>query len=275
MRLFHGKPHRLVAIALLLALTLLVPALAAANPSIAAPTGDLGDAPDSTNHFGVAMLAYPPATVGRYPTVFDPALGVPQGPLHQNPAGNGWLGAGVSRETDADIGPDADGPTNLNPPANTPNLDRFDDGVPPPNGGAINLPQCARTQFRYIVTGAAVVAAPTNYVNVWFDWNRDGDWADVLTCMTPTGGITVPEWAVQNQPVNVVPGSVVWATPPFASFHPAGHSDVWMRISIAENPVPLTSALPPDGRGPPNGYRYGETEDYIARFAGGIIYKPQ
>jgi hypothetical protein len=48
-----------------------------------------------------------------------------------------------------------------------------------------------------------------------------------------------------------------------------------MRISIAESPVPLTSTLPPDGRGPPNGYRYGETEDYIAKFAGGITYKPQ
>jgi hypothetical protein len=278
MSLFYGGRRSMVVLVFLLALTLLIPTFVqASQPVIAAPIGDLGDAPDSTNHFGVAMLAYPPATNGRYPTVFDPALGVPQGPLHQNVGSNGWLGQGISREQDADLLPDGDGITNLDPPTNTPNRDRFDDGVPPPNGGVINLPQCANTQFRYIVTGAGVVPAPNARVNVWFDWNRDGDWADRFSCTTPSGAVlAVYEWAVRNQAANIVPGSVVWATPLFPSFHPAGHSDTWMRISIAEINAPIDPLISrADGRGPANGYTYGETEDYIARYSGGVAYKPQ
>src|SRR5689334_18847464 len=128
-------PRRLALIALtsLLALSLLIPTLSLAQVSTT-PPGDLGDAPDSTNHFGVGMAAYP-AVLARYPTVFDPATGAPSGPLHINPAGNGWLGAAVSREADADLLPDADGVTNIDPPTNTANRDRFDDGVPPVNPG--------------------------------------------------------------------------------------------------------------------------------------------
>ena len=281
MRTRHGQLRSpltrrplLIALAFMLAFSLLVPSLSLAQIA-AAPPGDLGDAPDSTNHFGVGMLAYP-LVPARYPTVFDPATGAPQGPLHINPVANGWLGAAVSRETDADLLPDADGITNIDPPANAPNRDRFDDGVPPVNPAGIALPQCQRTQFRFIVTGAAAVPAPTGFVNVWFDWNRDGDWEDIFTCVDPTGVVVrAPEWAVRNQVVNIVPGSVVWATTPFVSFHPAGNSNIWMRINLADMPAPpnpLTSLA--DGRGPPNGYKYGETEDYFTIFSGGVVYKP-
>jgi len=283
MRTQHGllhlpAPRRSIpiALALLLAFSLLIPALSLASPAPAAPPpGDLGDAPDSTNHFGVGMTAYP-AVLARYPSVFDPATGAPPGPLHINPAGNGWLGAGVSREADADLLPDADGITNIDPPANASNRDRFDDGVPAVNPAGIALPQCQRTQFRFVVTGAAAVPIPTGFVNVWFDWNRDGDWSDIFTCVDPTGVLVrVPEWAVRNQPVNIVPGSVVWATVPFVSFHAAGNSNIWMRINLAEAQAPLDPATGlADGRGPPSGYRFGETEDYLALFSSGVTYKP-
>jgi hypothetical protein len=275
MSLFRGGRRRLVSLSVML--LALLPAFALAQPP-AAPPWDLGDAPDNTNHFGTVYLAYP-GTPGRFPTVFDPATGIPQGPLHQNPVPNGWLGAGISGERDADLMPDADGITNLNPGTATPNLDRFDDGVPPVNPNGINLPQCGTTQFRYIVTGAAAVPVPPARVNVWIDFNRDGDWADRFTCTTPSGVILgVREWVVQNQPVTIVPGSVVWATPVFPSFHIflAPTRDSWMRISIAEINAPanpLTGIV--DGTGPGPGYKYGETEDYFLRYSGtGTIFFP-
>ncbi len=259
----------LVALVPLLALALLLPTFALANPSVAAPPPyDLGDAPDNTNHFGTPYLAYA-AVPGRYPTVFDPATGAVQGPRHSNLTANGWLGAGISGEQDADLMPDTDGFTNLDPGTVTPNRDKFDDGVPPPNAGIINLPQCANTQFRYIVTGAAVVPVPAARVNVWFDWNRDGDWEDIFTCVSGGVAFSVPEWVVRNQPVNIVPGSVVWATPLFRSFHAVPGDLIWMRITMAETTAPLNPLTGrADGRGPANGYKYGETEDYLARFTG-------
>lgn len=260
-------------LALLLAL-LLLPGFALARPNTAPLPGDLGDAPDSTNHFGVGMTAYP-AVPANFPTVFDPAVGAVQGPVHTNPTGNGWLGAAVTVENDADLMPDADGITNIGPPANVANRDGADDGVPPPNPNGIPLPQCQNTQFRYIVTGAAAVPVPAQFVNVWIDWNHDGDWADVLTCVNPAGVVVVvPEWAVVDQPVNVVPGGVVWVTPLFPSFRPGGNQALWMRINMAESKAPKDPATGrADGRGPAAGYKYGETEDYILRYSGGgVIY---
>jgi len=40
---------------------------------------DLGDAPDSTNHFSLNMQAYGSGVQGRFPTVFDAATGLPHG----------------------------------------------------------------------------------------------------------------------------------------------------------------------------------------------------
>ena len=90
---------------------------------------DAGDAPDSTNHFGAAMAAYPALGVqANYPTVFDPATGADQGPIHRNPHPF-HLGAQFSIEGDADRLPDQDGVRNIVPPADNPNNDRADDGA--------------------------------------------------------------------------------------------------------------------------------------------------
>ncbi|MGE5603295.1 MAG: M12 family metallo-peptidase, partial [Nitrososphaerales archaeon] len=219
-------------------------------------TGDLGDAPDNTNHFGSAMTAYP-LVPARYPTVYgDPPRGGTRGPLHLQPRAQAWLGPNVSLEWDADLPPDSDIFTNLNPPANRANRDRFDDGLAPAD---LQLPDCAVTSFKYRVR----VNVPIQrwYTNVWMDFNRDGDWLDKLECQSATGAVlVVPEWAVQNQVVTLAAGDFTLETPQFVSARsPSGRDPMWMRITLAEQTAPS----PFEGSGPAGGYTYGETEDYL------------
>lgn len=260
-----GSIRRVCLVALLV--LLVCPALVAAHPAADDPPPpptpqDLGDAPDSTNHAGAGMTAYP-GVPANFPTVYDPATGLPRGPRHANPGADSWLGASISPERDADLLPDADGVRNIVPPADDPDNDWFDDGVFPANPNDIKLPQCQQTSFNYIVTGAAVVITPTTYVNVWIDFNRDGDWADTLNCTV--GGVmySVPEWVVQDQAVAVNAGmQTTYATPLFRSFHPGGHAPAWMRITLADQLTPQSAGGLTDGRGPAGGYATGETEDY-------------
>jgi len=221
---------------------------------------DLGDAPDPTNHAGNTMSAYSGVTA-NYPTVYDPATGLPQGPKHLKPRGDAWLGSWVSGEVDADLLPDEDGVTNINPASNTPDQDGSDDGLIQP----IPTPHGTPSYFTYTVTIQPGAPGIARYVNVWFDWNRDGDWADTLTVSTPNDA---PEWAVQNQLISsgLPPGTYVFATPLYMPYNPPGLSDkeLWMRISIAEQTAPS----PQDGRGPANAYEYGETEDYLIESEG-------
>ena len=138
---------------------------------------DLGDAPDSTNSYGAAMTAYPkggPAgVIARFPTVFK-AGSPPYGPRHNNlPSLRYYLGAGISREAEADIGLDGDPNNNIMPTADRPDLDQFDDGVNPNP----QFPNCQPTKLNFTVTVPA--GAPVNqtaFVNLWFDWNRNGAW---------------------------------------------------------------------------------------------------
>ncbi|MBN1352610.1 T9SS type A sorting domain-containing protein [candidate division KSB1 bacterium] len=216
---------------------------------------DLGDAPDGTNHSGLPMDAYP-GVQGKFPTVFDPATGLPPGPRHTSPKADAWLGPDVSLENDADLMPDMDGLTNIDPPNNAADFDHHDDGVRFP----IALPHCQETYFTYSITIPPGSARNDRFVNVWLDWNRDGDWKDEFQC---EANKVAPEWAVQNQliPGGFSSGTYVFATPLFRAFNPENVSDkpIWMRISIAEQDAPM----PADGRGPANGYMYGETEDYV------------
>lgn len=224
------------------------------------PRNDLGDAPDSTNNSGAAMTAYPlggpPGVQANFPTVFG-AGSPPYGPIHLQPTLVAWLGPGVSLENEADIGIDQDGNNNIVPPADGPDLDLLDDAVVVP----LTLPQCRPTTFNYTVN----VATPVNqlYVNAWFDWNRDGDWDDTMTC----AGVAAPEWAVQNQILAALPAGLNnVTTPQFLPWHPPGTPNVppiWMRITLSEQPWTPTSGLPGDGgSGPVSGYQIGETEDY-------------
>lgn len=216
----------------------------------AAPISDLGDAPDSTNHSGAAMPAYP-GVAAQFPTVFDDAI---PGPLHQAPLADAWLGGRASLENEADLPPDQDGMTNIDPLAGAANQDFFDDGV---NAAGVVIPQCAKTQLSYTLS---VVGPKVNrYVNVWFDFNRDGDWNDSYRCMQGTKRVVVREWAVQNRAVSRGPGVYTLNTPQFmADAPPSPDRPLWMRITLSDTLAPTAG----DGRGPSQGYRFGETEDY-------------
>jgi hypothetical protein len=240
---------------------------------------DLGDAPDSTNSFGmppplVLMTAYPKGgggpspVIAHYPTVYQ--IGSPPyGPIHWAAPLIAFLGPMVSSETEADIGPDMDPTNNIIPLKDTPDLDNFDDGVIFP----IVLPHCQQAKFDYWVNimppmPAPMPQTPTLYVNVWFDWNRDGDWDDTLSCPGSPGGpaVSAPEWAVQNQPLAGLPvGLNKITTPQFMPWHPATGDTppIWMRITLSEQRwAPTAGVLGDGGCGPQYGYIYGETEDY-------------
>jgi len=225
---------------------------------------DLGDAPDSTNNAHVTMTAYPsqgmlPVVVpANYPTVYNDGTGTgPYGPVHLNTLAVAFLGKKITRETEADTGTDEDGVNNIRPSNNTPDRDQGDDGVVFP----ISLPSCCWSTFDYVVN---VVDPDTDlWVNVWIDWNRDGDWDDTLDC--PEG--PAPEWAVQNQFLfNLPVGINEITTPAILPWHPEnGREDVWMRITLSGQPWrggsnPGTKGNA--GSGPQAKYEIGETEDY-------------
>ncbi|TKJ36470.1 MAG: hypothetical protein CEE38_11695 [Planctomycetes bacterium B3_Pla] len=221
---------------------------------------DLGDAPDSTNNYGMAMTAYSsPATVkANYPTVFNDGTGVgPYGPVHLNSPAAAYLGKKITRETEADSGWDEDGINNIKPQIDSPDNDQGDDGVVVP----LNLPDCDWATINYAVT--VINPGADLWVNVWCDWNRDGDWDDTPVC---PGG-PAPEWAVQNQFLFNLPlGLNQITTPAFLSWHPEnGPEDIWMRITLSEKPWKGGSNPGEKGNGgsgPLAKYQIGETEDY-------------
>ena len=237
------------------------------------PQHDLGDAPCSLNNTpappGTPMTAYPgtvPAVTANFPTALVfPGPAWPVGPIHMQPTNVAFLGAKITFESNADIGPDEDLPSigmnNVAPATDIPDKDLGDDGV----GFPVYLPHCRQTNLTIMVTipGPPAISGPM-YVNVWFDWNRDGDWNDNITC---PNGTLAPEWAVQNMvfpvPPPPYPNSISTFTPSFTAWHPGvGLWPIWMRISLAEQMWPLGGFTGAGGDGPVNGYAYGETEDY-------------
>ena len=223
---------------------------------------DLGDAPDSTNNFGNSMTAYPKGVFtgprAHYPTVYNDGSGTgPYGPVHINAQVVAFLGKKITRETEADKGTDEDGVNNIRPQSNWPDDDDGDDGAVFP----LNMPSCRFTTIDYIVN---VVAPNTDlWVNIWLDWNRDGDWDDTLEC--PRG--PAPEWAVQNQFLSNLPaGENEITSPGFLAWHPEGGTEeIWMRITLSGRPWRPGSdpeAKGNAGSGPRAKYEIGETEDY-------------
>lgn len=231
---------------------------------------DLGDAPDSTNHgtgtvTGTPMWAYP-NVLAHFPTVYDPTLpgNAPLGPIHwhaKGPWDGVWLGADVSIEGEADTGWDQDMSTlgnNIQPDQQISNRDADDDGV---TSVALQSPySCDQTSVTFSATNASTQQGQV-YINVWFDWNHDGDWDDTPDtgdCLA--GVLPVPEWAVQNHTVILNPGlNSGLVTPTFWFLTPPPGQTIWMRITLTVVPV---SASNSDGSGPVGGYEYGETEDY-------------
>ncbi len=226
-------------------------------------TPDLGDAPDSRNNFEVSMTAYPGTSIqADYPTVFDDGkqtfAPVAVGPVHLNSPMAAFLGKKITAEAEADSGPDEDGINNIEPLADSPDNDQGDDGVAMP----LNLPHCKWITFDYEVT--IVDPQADLWVNVWFDWNRDGDWDDAPVCEAGAAS----EWAVQNQLLFGLPAGLNHiTTPAFLSWHPkSGPEKIWMRITLSEQPWKGGSNPGEPGNGgsgPASRYQTGETEDYL------------
>ncbi|MEE4257771.1 MAG: T9SS type A sorting domain-containing protein [Bacteroidales bacterium] len=92
------------------------------------------------------------------------------------------------------------------------------------------------------------------FMNVLFDWNKDGDWGDTVYC----GGVMVPEHVLQNF---VIPfnfsGPISGLMPPDFIIGPdPGY--FWSRFTISDQPV----QVPWDGAGI---FEDGETEDYLIK----------
>ena len=237
---------------------------------------DLGDAPDSTNHFGKNMRTYYSNIIANFPTVYE---GNPiHGPIHFQPKAKAFLGNSiysVTFEGEADQGPDQDPTNNILPNTNEADKDLKDDGIPNDRMPLI-LDTCKLNTFQYDV----FVVDPNQdmYVNVWFDWNRDGDWNDdgtndqTLRCQTCNGMENIKEWAVQNQLLfGLNPGKNTITTPGFLAWNPTTwiYSAIWMRITISDQPFKGGSGA--GGSGPAAGYMYGETEDYYFYPAQGCV----
>jgi parallel beta-helix repeat protein len=237
------------------------------------PPADFGDAPASTNHFGnMPMTAYtpfggPPITQANYPTVHFVQM-PPFGPCHYS--GIGRLGTGITMEQEADIGPDPDGPNNIIPPIDFPDLDSvsippgIDDGLlpailqaPPGNPSILQLPYCQMTSIPVEVT---LLAGGEYFLNIWIDYNENGQWGtpfgppDTVTCFTP--GDT-PEWVVQNQLV-AGSGTFIVYTDSFMGYIPPEPS--WVRVQLTE--IMVNGEENADGSGPEECYMDGEVEDY-------------
>lgn len=230
---------------------------------------DLGDAPDGTNHSGVPMAAYPgedgnPGVMAHFPTVFDPATGVPQGPRHAHPYADAWLGQWVTQEADADLLPDCDQVVNINGLEAVSDGDGGDDGIVFP----FEVPHCTPMALEAAVTVAPGAPTTARYLNAWMDLNRDGDWDDLLSC--GDAGIS-PEWVIQNQIVFVGPGTYTMQTALFLAANPTPEKPMWIRITLAEQPAPTIGGWA-DGRGPVAGYTGGETEDYYLSFPPALIF---
>ncbi|NLZ05860.1 MAG: hypothetical protein GXY19_11860 [Phycisphaerae bacterium] len=226
-----------------------------------APEYDLGDAPDSTGNFpAVKVPAYPCGVAGSFPTVYQ-AGSPPYGPLHRQPRDAFYLGTRVSLESEADLGPDEDGLNNLDPPSDASNRDGGDDGL----GLPAVMPHLGQTTLTYTLTRTSHLARAI-YVNVWCDWNRDGDWNDMILA---TDGTWIAEWVVQDHQPNVSElGTFTFTTPSFTCWHPiADNGDpIWVRITASEQSWQDAIAAPRvGGAGPAVGYQHGETEDYYLR----------
>jgi len=238
----------------------------AMGPPPANETVDLGDAPDSTNDFGVNMTAYS-GVQANFPTVHVNGS-PPYGPCHNNYFA--VLGTEISLENESDTGPDQDVVNNIDPVADTADNDSvnltfgMDDGlkyVPidlTTNNLTLNHCNISTIPVELTLSGGAM-APWTAYVNMWIDYNRDGDWgttstSDVVAC--PNG--TISEWVVQNYPIAVPPSGLgtINVTINFTGYVPSP-SDAWLRVQLTDANVTYA-----DGSGSLACYEDGETEDY-------------
>jgi uncharacterized repeat protein (TIGR01451 family) len=256
---------------------------------------DLGDAPDSSNHYGHPMRIDPygaaaPAGTANYPTVHQGAAAGDVGPLHLLAGSNSNLFTGapanaidsalgyrlntqqqpfspVSNEKDADWLPDQEPAwlkRNIIPTAvitnSRSNRDGHDNAFINPNNGQplpFFMNKCSNGIVRYAqYVNPATPYAGTRRVNMWIDFNMDGDWEDTFTTECGAAMVTTRERVTVDMVANPTTG--IYAIPPFPVGNITLPKRMWVRISIADAIAPAGSV----GNGPAGGYLYGETEDH-------------
>ena len=247
------------------------------DPNPPAPSNtDLGDAPDSSNHWGSTSTAYtlPVVVPGRFPTVWNSGVaGDASGPKHRNATVEGILGLTITGEDEADNGTDADVITNIKAGGiDTANNDQGDDGWLNPS---VTFPHCATTTLKVRVRRGPAAVNNVMYLNAFFDGNRDGDWEGIADCPADGAGAVARawEWVVEDQVVDMtaIPlgGFVDLDVPTRQILNTTPELSHWVRLTLSDTPAVLNSALTPpraDGRGPqqPASFASGETEDYLA-----------
>lgn len=192
--------------------------LAVAAASVGARSAaslDFGDAPDGAP----GGYAAKPDVVGRFP-----AKAASGGPRHTGGGprlGAGWTGEAASRQVDRDA----------------------DDGA------TLTPRSCATSTLVVPLDLSRVRPGLPVYVNAWFDWNQDGDWADGAT------GRCGPEWGIQNHRVEAGNGIAVLELRFRAGRVP---DDFWWRVEVH-----MGAPAPHAAGGGQGVTRPGETEDRL------------
>ena len=204
----------------LLAAVLIATVAVATAAARGAAEFDLGDAPDGAK----AGYTAKPEVGARFPA--RAANGGPRLAGGGPRIGTGWSGEADSRQVDRD----------------------GDDGA------TVTTRSCAVSTLGLALDLSRVEADTPVYVNAWFDWNQDGDWAD--------GGNTTcgPEWGVQNQRVD---RSVVGANGVALlqlRFRAGRAAEFWWRVTVhTGSPAPHAAGARVVGVGEVEDHRVGPT----------------
>lgn len=242
-----------------LVLLLCLGLMASSGPSsLAQTTGsntDLGDAPTSENNQNAKMTAYPDGTAADFPTVYADAAGGPRnvpGPKHVNSVLAYHLGSQISGEDEADSGSDEDGVNNIDPSNDKADQDGADDGVNLPS----TLPHCEFVTIPVVINVPSPQTVPA-YLNLWFDWERDGTWSQRVAPKC-NNGAEAPDWVVKDKQVSLIEQGLQTVEVRVQVWNPNPSKPMWVRATLSEQQAPAS-----DGRGPTSGYQFGETEDYL------------
>lgn len=191
-----------------------------AQPALAAESKyDFGDAPDA-GYFtyygssGTSTGSFPSKLASDGARVSDTSVV--------------WLGSNVNKENDA----------------NLLDADLYDDGVD------VALTSCSASKA-YIMVHVKDLGetSGTAYINMFFDWNKDGSWSGEDEC--------APEWAVRNFAVDlsVQERNIMVYIPEFTAGKKV--SDVWYRAVITKDE--RLTYLNQNAQG---SFQKGEVEDY-------------
>lgn len=225
------------------------------------PLFEGGDAPSSYNNSEENMYTYPNDTYASFPVTWGPNTEESSSGYgfchYEKEHGGSYLGNGLSFELDADLLPDQDGLTNIYPEANLADRDRYDDGVIFPD----EIIPCEENTVT--VTGYA--AELPLYINIWMDWDRDGDWDDDSIEAECSNGREqeANEWAYddyeieeedldENNRFNIEFNEV---------FLDDRDGPMWVRVTLSEEPVDSFDGGKSGGQNQ-GCFDDGETEDY-------------